>query len=136
MTMSNNSRGMMKLRATISRRDRLENQNGVMVGAQDRYGHGTTNPANPSGWTQTYAALPCWVYMQRGRRIIGDSRTVSDETSTIGVPLGTDLQEGDRVDQVCDRLGNMLYGPLQVTHVTHHVRYIDAELLEVDRGAN
>ena len=136
MSMSNNSRGMMRLRATISRKDRLESQDGVMVGTQDRYGHGTTNPANPSGWSQLYASLPCWVFQQRGTRIISGERTVSDETSVIAVPLSTDLQEGDRVDQVCDRMGNMLYGPLQVKHVTHHVRYIDADLLEVDRGSN
>jgi hypothetical protein len=127
---------MMKLRAQISRKDRLENQNGVMVGAQDRYGHGMTSPSNPIGWTQVYGALPCWVFSQRGRRIIGSERTVSDEWSVLAVPLGTDLQEGDRADQISDRMGNVLYGPLQVTHVTHRIRYIDAELLEVDRGAN
>jgi hypothetical protein len=134
--MASGARGMMKLRATISRKDRLEDVNGVMQGTQDRYGHGTTNPANPTGWSQTYAALPCWVFHQNGRRIVGNERTVSDEKSVIAVPLRTDLQEGDRVDQVADRLGNVLYGPLQVTHVTHKIRYIDAELLEVDRGAN
>ena len=130
------TRSMMTLRAAISRADRLEVANGIPAGVSDGYGHATPSPSNPTGWTQTYEALPCWVFRQNGRRVISNERTVSDERSTIGVPLGTDLQEGDRVDQVTDRAGNVLYQNVQVTHVTHRIRYIDAELLEVDRGSN
>ena len=136
MITNQSTRSMMQLRAKISRADRLEVLNGIPVGNVDGYGHGKPSAANPTGWSVIYDSQPCWVYRQDGRRVISNERTVSNEYSTLGVPLGTDLQEGDRVDQVTDRLGNVLFGPLQVTHVTHKLRYIDARLLEVDRGSN
>jgi hypothetical protein len=134
--MANPSRSMMKFRASISRRDRLENKSGIISGPTDGYGHAAKTADHPTGWSTVHSALACNVFRHNGRRAISDQRTASIETMILAVPLGTDLQEGDRVDEVRDRIGNVLYGPLQVGPVINRIRYIDSQLLEVDRGAN
>jgi len=121
----NSARAQMTQRATVQR-----NQGAGL----DAYNHPV-----PATWANLYpnstypAGMPCWYYSPRGLRVVTDQATHSKEPFNLMVPLGTDITDQDRVTKVTDRLGNVIFGLCQVTHVKPMRRYLDVELLAIDK---
>lgn len=128
----NYARAGMRYRARVLRdTNALQAVGGQSVGATDGWGHHT-----PPSWNVMYDALPCLWFRRPfpARRVISAERTAIDDMTELAVPVGTDIQAGDRIESVSDRQGNVLAGPMQVVSVARQVRCMVCGLLEVERA--
>ena len=109
------ARGRMTMRATLQRD----------TARADQYGQ-----PGPPDW-QTTAHVACYVWQGGGRRSQATPRVI--ETDEIGmiVPKATDVVSGDRVLEVYDRVGTVLYeNPLYVDAVFRRRDHLEGRLRE------
>jgi hypothetical protein len=104
----------MTMRATLQRSD----------GTPDEYGQPRTD------W-RTTAHVACWVWQGGGRRSQATPRIIEADDVGMIVPLGTDILSGDRVLEVYDRVGSLLYeNPLPVDAVVRRRDHLEVRLRE------
>lgn len=65
------------------------------------------NPA-PGSWATHLAAMPCWLYGSTEREAVTAETTAVVTDLKLLAPLGADVGESDRINQVKDRRGNVI----------------------------
>lgn len=106
------------MRATVQRN---------AAGATDPYG----NPGAPN-WQPHIAALPCYVWFEVERHAIDTTKTAALEDRKAIVPKGTDIKPGDRLFDVRDRLGTVIFtGPAVIDSAGVRKDHIALALKEV-----
>ena len=89
------------------------------------------NPAAPS-WS-TLATVACWAWTRSRNEIIDGDKTIVVEDMRAMLPSGTDVTERDRVAQIEDRQGTVLFqGPYGIEAVTRREGHL-AIMLHRDR---
>lgn len=112
------ARRMMTMRALVERDTQV---------ATDAYGH----KAVPS-WTSHIASLACRMWFEVERHILDGDKTAALEDRKVIVPKGTDIKPGDRIANVKDRRGNIVFtGPAIIDAVGTRRDHIVVSLLEV-----
>jgi hypothetical protein len=111
----------MSVRAAMTQRATLQ-RNCARV---DPHGQ----PGSPD-W-QTTAHVACRIWQGAGRRSAATQRVIETDESTMLVPLTTDVASGDRVLEVCDRRGTVLYEyPIYVDAVLRRRGHLEVRLRE------
>ena len=109
------ARCRMTMRATLQR-DSAE---------PDEYGQ-----PGPPDW-QTTAHVACWVWQGGGRRSQQTPRLIEADDVGMIVPRATDIVSGDRVLEVYDRAGTVLYeNPLYADAVVRRRDHLEVRLRE------
>lgn len=109
------SRAAMTMRATLQRD----------TARTDQYGQ-----AGPTSW-HTMGHVPCYVWNGEGRMSQATPRTIEVDAISMLVPKATDIASGDRVLEVYDRRGQVLYAnPLRVLEVIRRRDHLEARLNE------
>ncbi len=82
------------------------------------------NPVEPA-WATSVADVPCWAYLKT-RKVIGDDgKTALIQDLRLMVPLDTAVTEDNRIDNIVDRLGTVLFeGPYSISSVERHVTHL------------
>lgn len=89
------------------------------------------NPLPPA-WTTHIASLPCWVHGSTEREAVATDTTAVVTDLKAMVPLGSDVTESDRLNQVKDRAGNVVYpGILGIETVLYARSHIELTLSRV-----
>ncbi len=84
------------------------------------------NRNDPANWQTLNAALPCWLYSKRTRRVIDGTKTVTVEELRAMVPLGTAIAGGERFLTVSDQAGNVEHStPLKIRGVQRRVTHLE-----------
>lgn len=97
----------------LSLTQRLSTERDQGAGAVDDWG-GSGGP----DWQAHLTDVPCRVWTMAAREPVDDEKTVVIEDRRATVPLGTDVTEADRVAQVTDRTGAVIFpGPIGVEGV-------------------
>lgn len=92
---------------------------------QDEYGQ-----PGPTSW-ETTAHVACWAWQGGGRRSQQVPRVVESDEPTMIVPKGTDVVSGDRVLEVYDRRGTVVFeNPLYVDAVVRRLDHLEVRLRE------
>ena len=63
----------------------------------------------PAVWATHIAALPCWIHGSTEREAVTEETTAVVTDLKALIPLGSDVSESDRLNQVKDRSGNVVY---------------------------
>ena len=80
----------------------------------------------------TLATIPCFVYSKQRREITDGGKTAMVEDLRALFALGADVQEGDEIASVKDRLGvETLSGRFQIETIQRKHRHLEAGLLRV-----
>ena len=80
-------------------------------------------------WTTHLAACPCRVWYADGREVADGGKVVSVDQLKMIVPLGTDVTPADRLGDVSDRLGNVLFaGPVRIASVRRRRDHLAVKL--------
>ena len=84
-------------------------------------------------WTTIATDQPCYVWISTAREAVDESRTALVTDARIMAPSDADLQAGDRLDQIQDRLGNtVLTGAWDVEgEVAPRKTHVEAPLTKV-----
>jgi hypothetical protein len=83
----------------------------------------------PPTWTPLPPPLPCWVYTTAKREIVHNQGIEVVEDIRALFPREADVQHGDRVATVTDRLGHILWpGPLEVLTVLRRPDHLEVLL--------
>lgn len=94
---------------------------------EDPYG----NP-NPPDWQTLHASLPCRTWFEGERQVTDSNKTAAVEDRKVIVPLGTDIEPGDRILTVKDRLGAVVFtGPAKIEAAGNRKDHIELSLEEV-----
>lgn len=114
-------RSRMVHRATVQRDS---------AGGRDKWGQ-----EQAAQWVTRHASLPCfaWVRLSRAQseRITADYTAVIEDLRMI-VPLGTSINETDRVTVIKNRAGDELFpGPMGIDSVTYHHTHLEVALVQV-----
>ncbi len=84
---------------------------------------------DPESLTTVNAALPCYVWSKSTSRTQDGDKTATIEEIRAMVPKGTDLQPGDILESVADRLGTVIFaGPLIVQGPQPRLTHLEARL--------
>lgn len=114
----------MTARSRMTQRTRVER---LTPGAIDDSG----NPS-PGTWAEHIAALPCWLYGSAERESVTEEKTAVVTDLKALVPLGTDITEQDRLNQVVDRRGNVIEpGLLEIDTVLYQRSHLALTLVRV-----
>lgn len=106
------------MRATVQR---------TAAGDADPYG----NPGVPD-WQTHIEELPCYVWFEVERHAIDTTKTAAVEDRKAIVPKGTDIEPGDRIVDVRDRLDAVIFtGPAVVDSAGARKDHIALALKEV-----
>lgn len=98
------ARSAMTHRATIQR---------DMQSSTDEY----NQPGRPQ-WEDHLVAHPCRAWFRSGREIQDGQKIASVNELSVIVPKGTDVTPGDRLDEVADRRGNVIFqGPVRIESI-------------------
>lgn len=99
MTVASRVRTRMTMRADIRRN---------ATATEDARGH----PDAPD--FQPLATVPCYVWSDKRRRVVDGNKIAYSEDLICAVPLDTDIVEADRINQIADRRGIVLFsGPFK-----------------------
>lgn len=80
-------------------------------------------------WDDNVEAQVCFFYTTQGREIIQDRGAVFSALRML-LPLGTDVNEKDRVLNITDREGNHLFtGALQIRSILPHHTHLEVDLV-------
>lgn len=63
----------------------------------------------PGSWSTHISALPIWVHGSTEREAVTEETTAVVTDLKALIPLGSDVTESDRLNQVKDRQGNVVY---------------------------
>lgn len=80
-----------------------------------------------SNWQTLHAALPCrvWHTRQRSSHVLDGDKIVEVIGLLLAVPTGTDITPKDRVVDVRDRLGTVLFpGPVNIDSVSFRIGHV------------
>lgn len=66
------------------------------------------NPGPGGSWATQIAAMPCWLYGSTEREAVTAETTAVVTNLKLLAPLTADVSERDRINQVKDRLGNVV----------------------------
>lgn len=101
-------------------------------------GSDTWGNPDASTWTAHLSDVPCRVWYESEREVIGGTSTgKGDKTAVIEnrkmiVPLGTDVTESDRITAVDDRKGVELFnGPARIESVGRRRNHLVLSIEEV-----
>ena len=99
-------------------------------GGRDQWGQ-----EQPPQWATLHAALPCFAWVRadriKGERVTADTTAVIEDLRMI-VPLGTSINETDRVSTIKNRAGIELHrGPMGIESVTYHHSHLEVALVQV-----
>lgn len=87
---------------------------------------------NEPNWVTHLASLPCRTWFEADAEVIDGDKSAVIEARKIIVPLGTDVTEKDRVAEVKDRLGNVIFtGPAGVRAVGRRADHLELTVMEV-----
>ncbi|MCQ4575415.1 MAG: head-tail adaptor protein [Candidatus Brocadiales bacterium] len=112
------ARSRMTLRADVERNQ----ETGV---------DGTNQPLKPD-W-QALATVACWVYSKARREVVDGKKVAVVEDLRAMVPLSTDITEKDKIAQIIDRSGNVIYaGPLGIESVQRKHTHLELMLKAVE----
>lgn len=102
------ARSVMTMRCTIQRNE----------GGLDPYGG-----QGPDDWEPVASEVPCFCFYGTGKLEATPEVTTPIGTLTILLPLSTDIEATDRIGDVTDRLGTVLFaGPLEIVGPVGHRR--------------
>lgn len=80
----------------------------------------------PADWQTLDAALPCWLYSKRTRRMIDGTKSVTVEELQAMVPLGTAIAGGERFLSVSNQAGTVVHStPLKIRGVQRRVAHLE-----------
>ena len=109
------ARSVMTMRATLQRNHAREDE------------HGQPGPVD---W-RTIKYLSCYVWQPVARRSQQTNRVMESDEYGMLVPRGTDIFSGDRVQEMYDRTGTLLYEqPLYVDAVRRRRDHLEVTLRE------
>ena len=75
---------------------------------------------------QALATVSCWAFSKARREVVDGDKTAVLEDLRLMVPLATDVNEKDRVANVLDREGTVLFaGPLRIDSVVRRRRHLE-----------
>ncbi len=104
----------MTLRATVQRNTGT---------ATDDY----NQPVTPTWGTHLTPA--CWVYNDGKRLVVDGDKTVTVEALKIALPLGIDVTNSDRITEIKNRKGDILYpGNFSVNEIKRVHNHLEANL--------
>jgi hypothetical protein len=87
----------------------------------------------PPDWQTVTTTMPCWVWTLTRRLRTNRQRMVILEETRVLFPAGADVQEGDRVAAVTDRLGTVLWsGDFRVDTLMQRPDHLEGLLAKVD----
>ncbi len=117
MTVGSRSRTIMTMRADVER---------DATATTDPYGH-----PDASSFA-ALATIPCRVWSERRREVNDDKKFALIEQLRCTMPLDTDVTEDDRIAQVTDRLGVVLFaGPLRIDTIQPRSMHIEMNLRRI-----
>lgn len=89
------------------------------------------NPNEPD-WATHITSLPCRTWFDSEREVFDGNKSAAIENRKVIVPLGTDITEDDRIAQVTDRLGSVLFtGPAKIESLGRRADHLVLMLEEV-----
>lgn len=107
----------MGARQSMTMRTTVERDTGAV---ENTWGH------NDPAWTVHLDVLPCRMWVAVETDVTDDLRTARSEDRRAMVPSGTDITPGDRLRQVTDRLGQVLFdGPMHVATVVRRPGHLE-----------
>jgi hypothetical protein len=110
--------------STRSRMTRRANLERNTTSGDDAWGQ----PLPPT-WTPMPPPVPCWLYTTAKREIVQNQGILVVEDIRAWFPLDADVQHGDRLAMVTDRLGQTLWpGPLEILTVIRRPDHVEALL--------
>ena len=78
------------------------------------------------------ATIPCFVTSKRRTEQNDDKKTALIEDIRCSMPLDTDVTELDRIAQITNRLGTVLYtGPLRIDTIQYKHTHIEMNLRRI-----
>ena len=81
---------------------------------------------------QPLAVVPCRAWTNAGRELVDADRTAVVVDRRVSVPLATDVTEADRVANVTDRTGAIVFeGPMNVEAVLRFDDHLELSLERV-----
>lgn len=112
------ARTIMTMRADVERND---------TATTDAFGH----PDAPN--FSALATIPCRVHSKSRTERNDTRKTAIVESIRCSMPLGTDVTELDRIAQITDRLGAVLWsGPLRIDTIQHKHTHIEMDLRRIE----
>ncbi len=101
----------------------------------ERDGTATTNARghpDPPVYASHLTGLACRVWSQRRQEVVDGRKEAMVEEIRMMVPVGTDITELDRVANVKDRLGVVIWtGPMNIRGIQHKHTQLEMELQRV-----
>lgn len=83
-------------------------------------------------WQTLHAALPCRTWFETERHEADSNKTAAIEDRKVIVPKGTDIRPGDRIADVKDRRGSVIFtGPATIEAAGRRRDHIELSLKEV-----
>lgn len=97
------------------------------MAAEDGY-----NQRGPTSWQTLSEDVPCYAWQGTGRPSAERSveQVVRTDMPGMVVPLGTDIQAGDRIRRIADRRGRELFGAMPVDAVRRRRDHLRVDLRE------
>ncbi|MGH7393633.1 MAG: hypothetical protein ACREM3_29890 [Candidatus Rokuibacteriota bacterium] len=120
---------LMATRSRMTRRAVIERD--VATGSNP-YGNAPT-----PNWQPLAAPVPCYVWSRVRRAVVsnnapGQPGVVLVEDLRALFPAGADVQEGDQVTNVTDRLGNIVWpGPILIEALQPRPDHVEAQLRRI-----
>lgn len=90
------------------------------------------NQTDEPDWQSAAINVPCRAFYQNGSETIDGTKTANVDQIGILFPSGTDVKPSDRIGDVTDRLGAVLFrGPHRIESVGYRADHITATLQAV-----
>ncbi len=119
MSVGSRSRTQMTMRAIIARNSTI---------TTDAYGH----PEAPS-FATLGDPIPCRVWSVNRREVNDTRKFVLEEQLRCGMPLGTDVTEDDRITEIKDRLGVVIWaGPIRIDDIQHKHTHLEMDIRRIE----
>lgn len=89
------------------------------------------NLKDPPSWVTLNAALSCWLYSKRTRRVIDGTKSVTVEELRAMVPLGTAIAGGERFLSVSNQAGDTIHNtPLKIRGVQRRIGHLELDFID------
>ncbi len=118
MSVGSRARTIMTMRATVQRNS---------TATTDPYGHLEAPDFSTLG-----NPVPCFAWSKMRREVNDDKKFALIEDIRCAMPLDTDVTENDRISQITDRLGAVLFlGPLRIDTIQRRHTQIEMTLRRI-----
>lgn len=88
------------------------------------------NPAPPD-WQPHLADVPCVGWTTMGKEVAQDEAIIDAENMRLLLPIGTDVNERDRVGDITDRGDVYMSGPIGIRAVIRQRDYVELILVRI-----